>query len=176
LAFPLLANEASISPPGANGLIMLPYFSGERTPIHDVYAKGVLFGLNLTHNRGDMYRALIEGIAHGTRHVTDTFQELGQSPKRLLAVGGGTNNALWLQATSDIIGIDQIVCEKTLGASYGDAFLAALAVGLVSRGDIANWNPIAKTVVAQPNPVYEQAHNLFLRLYEQTKDIALELS
>ncbi len=175
-AFPLLANEASISPPGANGLIMLPYFSGERTPIHDVYAKGVLFGLNLTHNRGDMYRALIEGIAHGTRHVTDTFQELGQSPKRLLAVGGGTNNALWLQATSDIIGIDQIVCEKTLGASYGDAFLAALAVGLVSRGDIANWNPIAKTVVAQPNPVYEQAHNLFLRLYEQTKDIALELS
>lgn len=175
-AFPALAAEAATSPPGSNGLLMLPYFSGERTPIHDVNAKGALFGLNLTHTRGDMYRALIEGIAHGTRHVTDTFAELGQSPTRLLAVGGGTKNALWLQATSDITGIDQIVCEKTTGASYGDAFLAALAVGLVERGDIAKWNPVAKTVTAQPNAAYGKGYDLFRRLYEQTKDIAETLS
>lgn len=174
-AFPLLAEEAAGSPPGANGLLMLPYFSGERTPIHDVHAKGMLFGLNLTHTRGDMYRALIEGIAHGTRHVTDTFKEVGQSPARLLAVGGGTQNALWLQATSDITGIDQIVCEKTIGASYGDAFLAALAIGLVDRGDIAKWNPVAETVRAQSSATYDKAHDLFLRLYAQTKDIAWEL-
>jgi xylulokinase len=174
-AFPELAREAETSPPGANGLLMLPYFSGERTPIHDVNAKGVMFGLNLTHTRGDMYRALIEGIAHGTRHVTDTFAELGQSPSRLLAVGGGTKNALWLQATSDITGIDQIVCEKTTGASYGDAFLAALAVGLVKRGDISTWNPVATHIIAQPSPAYDKAHGLFCRLYEQTKDIAAEL-
>lgn len=174
-AFPLLAEEAAGSPPGANGLLMLPYFSGERTPIHDVHAKGMLFGLNLTHTRGDMYRALIEGIAHGTRHVTDTFKEVGQSPARLLAVGGGTQNALWLQATSDITGIDQIVCEKTIGASYGDAFLAALAIGLVDRGDIAKWNPVAETVTAQSSATYDKAHDLFLRLYAQTKDIAWEL-
>jgi xylulokinase len=111
-AFPALAEEAAKSPLGANGLLMLPYFSGERTPLHDVNAKGAMFGFNLTHTRGDMYRALIEGIAHGTRHVTDTFAELDQAPKRLLAVGGGTKNSLWLQATSDITGIDQIVCEK----------------------------------------------------------------
>jgi xylulokinase len=174
-AFPELAEEAAASPAGANGLLMLPYFSGERTPIHDVHAKGAMFGLNLTHTRGDMYRALIEGIAHGTRHVTDTFAELGQSPERLLAVGGGTKNALWLQATSDITGIDQIVCEKTTGASYGDAFLAALAVGLVERGDITTWNPVAERVSARPNPVYDKAHGLFRSLYEQTKDIAAEL-
>lgn len=175
-AFPALAAEAANSPPGANGLLMLPYFSGERTPIHDVNAKGALFGLNLTHTRGDIYRALIEGIAHGTRHVTDTFAELGQSPNRLLAVGGGTKNALWLQATSDITGIDQIVCEKTSGASYGDAFLAALAVGLVKRSDIAKWNPVAKTVTAQPNAAYDKGYDLFRRLYEQTKDIAAALN
>lgn len=174
-AFPLLAAEAAASPPGAKGLLMLPYFSGERTPIHDMNAKGVLFGLNLTHTRGDIYRALIEGIAHGTRHVTDTFAELDQSPTRLLAVGGGTKNALWLQATSDITGIDQIVCEKTLGASYGDAFLAALAVGLVQREDISTWNPVAQTVTAQNSATYDKAHGLFRRLYEQTKDIAAEL-
>jgi xylulokinase len=175
-AFPMLAKEAANSPAGANGLLMLPYFSGERTPIHDVNAKGVMFGLNLTHTRGDMYRALIEGIAHGTRHVTDTFAQLGQSPTRLLAVGGGTKNALWLQATSDITGIDQIVCDKTTGASYGDAFLAALAVGMVKREDISKWNPAAKTIVAQSNPTYDKAHGLFLRLYQQTRDIAAELN
>ncbi|WP_300037641.1 FGGY-family carbohydrate kinase [uncultured Roseobacter sp.] len=174
-AFPALAAEAAASPPGANGLLMLPYFSGERTPIHDPNAKGAIFGLNLTHTRGDIYRALIEGIACGTRHVTDTFAELGQSPKRLLAVGGGTKNALWLQATSDITGIDQIVCEKTTGASYGNAFLAALAVGLVERGDIAKWNPVETSVTAQSDPRYDKSYALFRRLYEQTKDIAAEL-
>lgn len=174
-AFPMLAAEAAISPPGANGLLMLPYFSGERTPIHDVHAKGALVGLNLTHTRGDIYRALIEGIAYGTRHVTDTFAELGQTPERLLAVGGGTKNALWLQATSDITGIDQVVCEKTTGASYGDAFLAALAIGAVRRRDIAQWNPVAETITARPDPAYDKGYRLFRRLYEQTKDIARAL-
>ncbi|MEO9652006.1 MAG: FGGY-family carbohydrate kinase [Roseobacter sp.] len=176
VAFPTLAQEAATSPPGANGVLTLPYFSGERTPIHDTTAKGAIFGLNLTHTRGDMYRSLIEGIAHGTRHVTDTFDALGQQPNRVLAVGGGTKNALWLQATSDITGIDQIVCEKTIGASYGDAFLAALAVGIVKRSDISVWNPVMETVKAQPNDTYETAHELFLRLYLQTKDIAAALT
>ena len=175
-AFPLLAAEAEASPPGANGLLMLPYFSGERTPIHDINAKGTFYGLNLTHTRGDMYRALIEGIAYGTRHVTDTFAELGQSPARLLAVGGGTQNELWLQATSDITGIDQIVCKKTTGASYGDAFLAALAVGLVDRQDISKWNPAIRTIKAQPSAAYEKANGLFRKLYVQTKEIAKALS
>jgi len=174
-AFPELAREAEASPPGANGLLMLPYFSGERTPIHDMNAKGALFGLNLTHTRGDMYRALIEGIAYGTRHVTETFAELGQSPSRLLAVGGGTQNALWLQATSDITGIDQVVCAKTVGASYGDAFLAALAVGLVERGDIATWNPAERVIKAERRGVYDTSYGLFRALYEQTKDIARDL-
>ena len=175
-AFADLAKEAASAPAGANGLLMLPYFSGERTPIHDVHAKGSFFGLNLTHTRGDMYRSLIEGIAHGTRHVTDTFAEVGQSPKRLLAVGGGTKNALWLQATSDITGLDQVVCKQTIGASYGDAFMAALATGTVKRSDIAGWNPPAANVQAVKNPVYDKTHQLFRRLYEQTKDIAKELS
>jgi len=174
-AFATLASEAATSPPGANGLLMLPYFSGERTPIHDVHAKGTLFGLNLTHTRGDIYRALLEGIAHGTRHVTDTFAEVGQSPARLLAVGGGTKNELWLQATSDITGIDQVVCKHTIGASYGDAFIAALAAGHVKRSDIAKWNPPERIVETTTHPVYNKHHKLLRKLYEQTKDIAREL-
>jgi xylulokinase len=175
-AFPVLAAEASEIPPGAGGLLMLPYFSGERTPIHDPHAKGAFFGLNLTHTRGHLYRALIEGIAYGTRHVTETFAEVGQEPARLLAVGGGVKNRLWLQATSDITGIDQVVCEKTTGASFGDAFIAALATGAVKRSDITAWNAIAEHVVAAPDPVYDCQYSLFRSLYDQTKDISLGLS
>ena len=76
-AFAKLAKEAEASPPGANGLVMLPYFSGERTPIHDPDAKGMIFGLNLTHDRGDLYRALLEGIAFGTNHIIETYREIG---------------------------------------------------------------------------------------------------
>lgn len=174
-AFARLAEEAEASEPGAKGLLFLPYFSGERTPIHDPLAKGCLFGLNLTHGRGDLYRALIEGIAHGTRHVIDTYREVGQAPRRLLAVGGGTKNRLWCQSTSDISGLDQILCEKSIGASYGDAFLAALAVGAVKAEDIATWNPVVSTVAAETSPVHEKQYSLFRQLYEQTKDIAAEI-
>jgi len=174
-AFATLAEEAKASPPGANGLLMLPYFSGERTPIHDPAAKGAFFGLNLTHGRGDMYRALIEGIAYGTGHVVETFAKAGARPERVLAVGGGTNNALWLQATSDISGLGQIVCDKTVGASYGNAFLAACALGRAAPEDIATWNPAAREIAPAQHAAYETGYELFRALYEQTKAIAHRL-
>ncbi len=175
-AFALLTEEAKASPPGANGLIFLPYFSGERTPIHDPFAKGCLFGLNLTHTRGDIYRAVLEGIAHGTRHAIETYREVGQEPARLLAVGGGTKNTVWCQVTSDISGIDQVLCEKTIGASYGDAFMAAVAIGEAKVDDIAVWNPVAATIRAETSEVHETQFGLFRRLYTQTKNIAAALS
>lgn len=174
-AFALLAEEAEASRPGANGLLVLPYFSGERTPIHDPQAKGSFFGFNLTHTRGDMYRALLEGIANGTAHVIETYRELGQAPHRILAVGGGTKNRIWLQATSDIGGVPQIVCEKTLGASYGDAFLAACAVGAVAEGEIDRWNPADRTVDPVEHEVYRRQYRLFRHLYDRTRDIAHDL-
>jgi len=65
--------------------------------------------LRLDHQRGDIYRSLIEGIAHGTRHVIEAFEDTGTQTNNLYAVGGGTKNDLWLQSTSDITGLDQIV-------------------------------------------------------------------
>lgn len=175
-AFALLAGEAEAAPPGAKGLLFLPYFSGERTPIHDPSAKGCLFGLNLTHTRGDIYRAVLEGIAHGTNHAIETYCELGQAPARLLAVGGGTKNRIWCQATSDISGFDQILCEKTIGACYGDAFMAAVAIGTAKADGMAAWNPVTSTIQAEPSELLDKQYRLFRRLYEQTKDIAAELS
>ncbi len=174
-AFTTLTSEAMDSPRGAKGLICLPYFSGERTPIHDPMAKGTFFGLNLTHTRGDLYRAALEGIAAATRHITDTYAEAGAPPTRVLAVGGGTKNAPWLQATSDLTGLDQQICRVTTGASFGDAFLAALATGAVTPSDIDRWNPVDRTIQAEPDPAYARMYPLFRRLYEQTKDIMADL-
>lgn len=174
-AFGVLAKEAEASPPGAKGLICLPYFSGERTPIHDSHAKGTFFGLDLTHDRGDMYRAVLEGIASATRHIADTYAQAGQRPSRVLAVGGGTKNRTWLKATSDLTGLDQIVCKVTTGASYGDAFLAALAVGQANPGDMAAWNPAAEVIKAENHAAYDRQYPLFLKLYEQTRDIMAAL-
>jgi len=150
---------------------MLPYFSGERTPIHDPQAKGVIFGLNLTHERGDLFRALLEGIACGTNHIFETYAEVGQEPASIYAVGGGTKNRVWAQATSDISGRAQIVRQKTIGASYGDAFLAAMAVGDARAADIETWNPVAGSFA--PNPAlrerYAKLYRVFRELYPATR-------
>ena len=158
-----LTQEAEKSPPGAKGLVVLPYFSGERTPIHDPQAKGMIFGLNLTHERGDLFRALLEGIACGTKHIFETYADVGQEPARIYAVGGGTKNRVWAQATSDISGRSQIVREKTIGASYGDAFLAAMAVGDAKAADIEQWNPVATTFA--PDPAHRDRYAKLYRIY-----------
>lgn len=169
-AFATLTEEAMASPKGAKGLICLPYFSGERTPLNDPLAKGCFFGLNLTHTRGDLYRAALEGIAAATRHIIDTYAEAGSPPSRVLAVGGGTKNAPWLQATSDFAGVEQQVCRVTTGASYGDCWLAAQALGDPVR--IEDWNPVDQVVRPERVPAYDRQYPLFLKLYEATKDIA----
>jgi xylulokinase len=174
-AFAELAEEAAASQPGANGLIFLPYFSGERTPIHDTHAKGTLFGLNLTHRRGDIYRALIEGIAYGTNHIFETYAEAGASPRRLMAVGGGTKNRIWLEATSNISGLPQILSQKSFGASYGDAFLAALGIGDVARADIVRWNPAESEVAPAIDPIYAKRFAMFKALYRSTRELMAEL-
>lgn len=173
--FAALTAEALASPKGARGLICLPYFSGERTPIHDPMAKGTFFGLNLTHGRGDIYRAALEGIAAATRHITDTYAEAGAPPARVLAVGGGTKNAPWMQATSDLTGLDQYVCSVTTGASFGDAFLAAVAIGAASPADIDRWNPVERIVRVEAEPAYDRMYPLFRKLYDQTRDIMSDL-
>jgi xylulokinase len=135
----------------------------------------VLFGLNLTHTRGDIFRAILEGIAYGTTHVIETFVEVGQSPKRLLAVGGGTKNRVWSQATSDVSGFAQILRSRTIGASYGDAFLAALALGDVKLPDIESWNPVETEIAANLSDVYARQYGVYREVYARTRDLMRQL-
>ncbi len=173
--FATLAAEAAASPKGARGLLCLPYFSGERTPLHDPLAKGAFFGLNLTHTRGDLFRATLEGVASATAHIAETYRSANAVPTRILAVGGGTKNEVWLQATSDLSDLPQTISDKSIGASYGDAFLAACAVGLAKPADITVWNPPARQITPAPDPAYAKQYPLWRALYTQTRDIAHKL-
>lgn len=166
-------------PPGSEGLVVLPYFSGERTPINDPRARGVYFGLTLAHTRAHLYRAALEGIGHGVRHHLDVMGSIDATPSEVIAVGGGTQSELWLQVVSDICGVEQTVPAVVLGASYGDAFLAGLGVGLFdSPGDIHRWLKDARTVRSnrELSALYEQYHQIYLRLYQQNKASMHELT
>ncbi len=143
-----LVREAAAVPPGSGGLVVLPYFAGERTPLHDPDARGVIAGLTLSHGRGHIYRAMLEATAYGVRHILEVLAEVGGSGERLVAVGGGTKGTLWTQVVSDITGRPQELPERTVGASYGDALLAGIAAELLSTD--AQWNPVASIV--EPDP------------------------
>lgn len=170
-----LAEEAAASGPGARGLLMLPYFSGERTPIADPRARGIIAGLTLSHTRGDIYRAALESIAMGVRHNIEALQEAGAQIERVVAVGGGTKGRLWTQIVSDVSGLAQGVPTHTIGASLGAAYLAARAVGDAS---ISAWNPIEAAV--EPNAerriCYEELYRLYRDLYPATKQVTHALS
>jgi xylulokinase len=151
-------------------LLVLPYFSGERTPINDAKAKGVIAGLSLTHTRDHLFKATLEGVALGIRHNLDTFSQIGAQIKRIVAVGGGATSEIWPQIVSDVCGKEQMLPQVTIGASYGDAFLAGCAVGLLKRNDIKDW--VGERRVIQPNlnnkSLYDALYEDYLSLYRDT--------
>jgi xylulokinase len=158
-----LAEESGV---GANGLLMLPYFAGERTPIMDPRARGVIAGLTLSHTRGDLYRAALEATGYGVRHNIEAIEDAGGDIRRIVAVGGGTQGGLWTQIVSDITGREQEIRAQSIGASYGAAFLAA---GLVDDVSIDDWNPVAGTVTPRTD-AYEDLYRLYRDLYPRTAE------
>ncbi|MBU3864611.1 sugar kinase [Streptomyces sp. 4503] len=158
---------AAESGPGANGLLMLPYFSGERTPIMDPDARGVIAGLTLSHTRGDLYRAALEATGFGVRQNIEVIEAAGGDIRRVVAVGGGTQGSLWTQIVSDITGRPQELRTITIGAGYGDALLAAQLVG---DATIEDWNPVRETVTprAEHTGRYDELYALYRRLYPDT--------
>ena len=175
----LLAELSQKSPPGSNGLVMLPYFEGERTPIQDPKAKGLLFGLSLKHTREDVYRSILESVAFGIRHNLEEMKAEGVFPKRILAVGGGTKNPAWMQIVSNIASIELHIPEQQIGASYGDAFLAGLGVGMFKEyADISKWVKIKEVIKPNNNnrDVYDFNYLIYRDLYTSTNSIMHRIS
>ncbi len=173
--WPTMLEEARCAGIGANGLLMLPYFAGERTPIADPDARGVIAGLTVRHTRGDIYRATLEATAYAVRHNIEVLRAAGVEVRELVGAGGGLLGRLWPTIVSDVTGLRQTVPSVTVGASYGSAFLAA---ALVADVDIRQWNPPA--TVIEPDPVataaYEPGYRDYRELYEATKAVVHRLA
>lgn len=179
-AYAQLSDRASAISPGSEGLIVLPYFSGERTPIFDVQARGLILGLTISHTRHHLYRGLLEGVAYGLRCHFELMAEVGVAPHRLVAVGGGSQDRLWTQIVSDVIGQPLECIDQPIGPALADAFLAGYGIGLFRdfRPLTEQWVRIGRSVDPDPRAaaVYDEYYGVYRRLYERTAEEMHELA
>jgi xylulokinase len=161
--------EAAAVPAGADGLVILPYLLGEKTPVNDPLASGAIIGLGLGHTRGHLFRALLESFGHGLRHHLEVLAEHGIVPERARVTNGGASSALWKQVVADVTGL---VLEPVVDHP-GSALGAAFAAGIGS-GAFASWDEIDRFVrlgdPVAPDPatasVYEERYAVYRSLYE----------
>jgi xylulokinase len=172
--FARLDAEALSLPAGSEGLVLLPYFLGEKTPIHDARARGVLFGLTLAHTRAHVYRAILEGIAYGFRHHLAVLAELGLGVTRARVTNGGARSRLWKQVVADVLGLPLEQLAEHPGSSLGAAFVAGKGVGI-----FACWDEIERFVhvpaVVEPDAAaharYTALYGIYRQLYERNRDL-----
>jgi xylulokinase len=128
--YAVLDAEAARVPPGSEGLVVLPYFLGEKTPLFDPEARGVLFGLTLSHGRGHVHRAILEAVACGFRHHVEVLEEAGHAIHNVRIMDRGAGSALWRQIVADTLGRRvEWVPGADLGSASGAALVAGVAVG-----------------------------------------------
>ena len=168
-----LAAEAEASPPGAKGLVMLPYFSGERTPIHDTHAKGAILGLDLTHTRGDLFRATLEGIALATNHIMETFDDVGEPPQNVFAVGGGTQNRVWAQAHVGYLRENANPAREIHGRFLRQRVSCGSRCGRCAVEGYQNLESGCRGIHRQKEnaEIYRKHYEVFRSLYERNKDL-----
>jgi ribulokinase len=179
-AYDLLNLQAENVPPGSEGLVALPFLMGERSPLWDADARGVLFGLSLNHTKGHVVRAMMEGVAYALYHNFQLVQQAGIKINYPMVLNeGGAVSRLWRRIITDVLGIPTVMVKGRAGAPYGDAILAGVATGVFK--DFA----VAKELVEYVDPMDpdEDAHEryaeyfaLYRRLYGAVKGEFKELA
>ena len=164
----LLDREAAGVPPGADGLVLLPYLLGEKTPLNDPLASGALIGLGLGHTRGHVFRALLESFGHGVRHHLEVLAEHGIAPKSARVTNGGASSPLWKQIVADVadIALEPVVDHP--GSALGAAFAAGVGSGVFD-----SWDEIDRFVAVGPpvvpdertRVVHDRRHAVYRGLY-----------
>lgn len=156
--------------PGSDGLIFLPYMSGERSPIWNPYAKGVFYGLDFSKTKGHMVRACMEGVALSLAHNLEVAKEAGANVKVLRSMGGSANSLLWTQIKSDITGKPIVVPASDTATTLGAAILAGVGVGFYKDYEEAVSLTVKETRRHEPNPenkeIYAQTYEMYLKLSE----------
>lgn len=174
-AYEILNMEAEKIQPGSDGLLILPYFMGERCPLWDPRARGVIFGLSFLHSRAHIIRAIMEGVGFAIRHNINLLEQRGIkiTPPMKLVEGGAKSN-LWRQIIADVTGISTVYMGKTQGAPLGDAVMAGIGAGVFEKYEvIKEWlNPRTEN---ETNPdtqvIYDELFKKYLRLYPTLKNL-----
>ncbi|MDR7402749.1 MAG: FGGY family carbohydrate kinase [Armatimonadota bacterium] len=169
LDYPALDALAQDSPPGARGLLLLPFFAGARAPRWNPAARGVWFGLTLSHDLGDLVRSVLEGVAYEVRACLEELHRIGVAVTTLVSAGGAARSALWREITADVTARPVAVPVQTEAASLGAMLLAAAAVGAAADPLAAaqQANPAVVTVRPQASRAarYERSYRLYAAVY-----------
>jgi len=172
-AYEALNELAASVPAGSEGLLFLPYLTGERTPHPDPNAKGVFFGLTLRHGKPHLTRAVLEGITYGLADSLTLMREAGISPQTVVASGGGAKSPLWRQMLADVFQAKIATVNATEGAAYGAAVLAGVGAGVYSDVHSAIGKIITTTEQARPGKdvdTYAAWYERYRALYPLFKD------
>ena len=161
-------------PAGSEGLVFLPYMSGERTPIWDPDAKGVFYGLDFSKTKGHFVRACMEGVAFALRHNLEVAAAAGAGVDELKAMGGSANSLLWTQIKADVTGKRIVVPASDTATTLGAAILAGTGAGIYSSCAEAVDRTVHTTRTHEPDPekkeVYDKAYSIYREVYDQLKD------
>lgn len=159
---------------GSDGVVFLPYMSGERSPIWDSDAKGVFYGLDFSKTKGHFVRAAMEGVAFSLKHNLEVAKEAGAEVSVLRAMGGSANSLLWTQIKSDITGKPILVPSSDTATTLGAAILAGVGVGLYESFEEAVSLTVENKRSHEPNAecadIYQKNYEIYLELYNQLKD------
>jgi xylulokinase len=177
--FELLDAEASQTPPGAEGLVFLPYLMGERTPIWDPYARGVFIGLSTSHTRGHLYRAVLEGVAYAFRQMMEIISNINTPITEIIAINGGARSPLWRQIFADVLEVPIRWRPTSGGTSLGAAFLAAQSsTKYLSIADLSAWLEPTQDTFPNLNSVYSyhSLYEVFCSVHDRLKDLFPKLN
>ena len=166
--YELLTEAAAQVPAGCEGLLFLPYLTGERTPYPDPNARGVFFGLTLRHGKAHLTRAVLEGVTYGLRDSLELMRDLGLPVQQVRASGGGARSPLWRQILADLFGTEIVTVDVTEGAAYGAALLAAVGAGVygsVPEACQAAIRPVDHTSPGPDMAVYADYYPRYRALY-----------
>jgi ribulose kinase len=166
--YQLLDHEASLSPPGAQGLIALDYFQGNRTPHTDSLARGAVWGLSLQSSRGSFFRALMEGIAYGMQDILEVFGKHNVHVARIIASGGATRSPLFMQIYADVLGMPIYTTREPEASLLGSAVVAAVGAGAYADLPGASRAMVEIAGVTQPNMEHHELYHDYLRMYQAT--------
>ncbi len=162
-----ITEAAATVSPGAEGLLFLPYLTGERTPHKDPYARGAFVGLSLRHEKRHLARAVLEGVAYAMRDSLDIIRGMGVPVEQVRASGGGARSAFWRQIQADVNGAPLATINVDEGPAYGAAILATVATGLYGSVEEACDAIIHVVGTCEPDPDTAKAYNAWFAEYQK---------